>query len=176
MIDPGWKYEPQPMETFKMIGESKDNWALGGGRVSLGLRCCLLATMGSMAFAAAPNTPVIFEPVADNIELNPIDVHMVSAFSDPDSGDTHAASDYEIWDTTLNQRVWAALNISNFEKIHIHLDGGAFENSLSGASALEFDSDYELRVRHQDNNSNWSGYAVRPFVTGSASDIFPPGR
>ncbi len=140
------------------------------------LTAWVLAVGLSATVAAAnnpPNPPAIFEPPFDGVELNAADVHMVSAFSDPDAGDTHQASDYEIWNDALTERAWRALNVTGVEKIHIHLGDGVFENSHAGRTTLYAGTAYKLKVRHQDDGGLWGPYAVRPFVTGSLSAIFP---
>ncbi len=48
-----------------------------------------------------PVAPVITEPTVDGVEVSPFDVHMVvGPFSDPNLGDAHLATDWEIWTTT----------------------------------------------------------------------------
>src|SRR5580765_4745250 len=68
-----------------------------------------------------PNTPVITEPSFDGKIVNPQDVHMETApFSDPDPGDTHLCSDWEIWTITPSARVWHTFCITGVEKVHTH--------------------------------------------------------
>ena len=71
---------------------------------------CWLATLCLAAplFAgnSPPLAPVITEPVADGMVLNPADVHMETGpFSDPDVGDQHLCTDWEIWTVTPAERV-----------------------------------------------------------------------
>jgi hypothetical protein len=45
-----------------------------------------------------PNPPFIAEPSLDGQIVNPADLHMeTQPMSDPDPGDTHECSDWEIW-------------------------------------------------------------------------------
>src|ERR1043165_9483024 len=102
---------------------------------------------GFVAFAAGvilsiltntpPNTPVITEPAFDGRVVNPEDVHMETApFADADAGDTHAASDWEIWTVTPSARVWAALGETGVERVHVHLGDGVFEGAYAGRTSL----------------------------------------
>jgi hypothetical protein len=94
-----------------------------------------------------PNTPTITEPAFDGRVVNPEDVHMETApFSDPDPGDTHAATDWEIWTVDEPQQVvWAALNITGIEKVHIHLGNGIFQGPFEGRTSLLPNTQYFLR-------------------------------
>lgn len=121
----------------------------------------------------SPNAPVITEP-APNRVVNPSDVHMETGpFSDPDPGDQHAASDWEIWTVTPSQRVWATLGITGVERVHTHLGDGVFENSHAGWSRLFDNTQYVLRVRHKDDSgaaaTEWSPWSSVPFATTTAS-------
>src|SRR3954469_7590047 len=74
-----------------------------------------------------PAAPVITEPTGDGVVISPFDVHMViGTFSDPNPGDTHQATDWEIWTTGgTPQEVWAADNVTDtVSKFHIHLADG----------------------------------------------------
>jgi glucose/arabinose dehydrogenase len=125
-----------------------------------------------------PVTPVITEPAAvPTRPINPQDVHMETAdFADPDPGDQHAASDWEIWTVAPSARVWAALGVTGVEKLHLHLGDGVFQGALAGRQALNATTDYQLRVRHRDSSGNattqWSAYALRNFRTGAANVHF----
>src|SRR5688572_21721944 len=72
-----------------------------------------------------PNTPLITEPGTEGQLVNAADVHMeTSAFSDPDPGDLHVCSDFEIWTVTPSQRVWVTSCIGGSEKLHTHCGDG----------------------------------------------------
>lgn len=125
-----------------------------------------------------PNTPVITEPLSDGRVVNPEDTHMETGpFSDPDVGDTHAASDWEIWTVSPSARVWAAIGMTGLERVHIHLADGVFEGSHAGRTSLVAGTNYQLRARHKDSSgevaTQWSAYAVRLFSTGQLTTLFP---
>ncbi|GEM_PF-637012 len=128
-----------------------------------------------------PITPEISEPQMGRI-INPQDLHMeTEPFSDPNPGDTHVCTDWEVWRTntggTLVERVWSTLCIGGVERLHTHFGDGVFAGSLAGQTSLVPDSAYIFRVRHRDSSGNqaneWSQWAQRSFTTGSAAAIFP---
>lgn len=141
---------------------------------TVGLVASASFTGGLLAQNQPPLTPVITEPSQPNKVLNPSDVHMETApFADPNAGDTHAATDWEIWTINPSQRVWAAIGITGVEKVHIHLGDGVFENSHAGWARLFANTQYSLRIRHKDNSgqaaTEWSAWTTpRPFSTGPA--------
>lgn len=119
-----------------------------------------------------PAAPPITEPSQDGKILSPADVHMeTSAFSDPDPGDTHICTDWEIWTISPSQRVWVTACIGGIEKLHTHLGDGIYEGSHAGRTELFFDTDYLLRVRHRDSSGDpateWSPWSGRTFRTAS---------
>lgn len=125
-----------------------------------------------------PVAPTITEPSQPNRLLNPNDVHMETGpFADPDAGDLHAATDWEIWTVAPSQRVWAALGVTGVEKLHAHLGDGAFENSHGGWNTLFASTQYLLRVRHRDDSgvaaTQWSPWTSVAFATGAADTKSP---
>ncbi|HVG20549.1 MAG TPA: PQQ-dependent sugar dehydrogenase [Blastocatellia bacterium] len=149
---------------------------------NLFLAVCLLAlpllvmptsqTSGSTFANRPPAVPVIQEPATDGQVVNPFDVHMVTApFSDPDSVDTHLCSDWEIWSASTSQRVWRASCATGNLRVHIHFGDGLFEGPLAGRHELDFDTIYQLRVRHRDSSGDpateWSPWAMRNFRTST---------
>lgn len=125
------------------------------------------------AFFTPPNTPIITEPATDNQVVYAGDVHMETAgFSDPDIGNTHSCSDWQIVISPTLEVVWQTLCIGGLERNHTHLGDGTFLGSHAGMVELLPSSDYRLRVRHRDNNNEWSLWAERPFQTGPASTVF----
>ncbi len=125
-----------------------------------------------------PDVPAINEPAADGQLVNPADVHMESsAFSDPDPGDQHLCSDWEIWTVSPPELVWITQCITGVERVHTHLGDGAFMNSHDGFSELLPDVDYRLRVRHRDDSgapaTEWSPFAERLFTTTSQLELLP---
>jgi glucose/arabinose dehydrogenase len=88
-------------------------------------------------------------------------------FSDPDPGDTHLCTDWQITLASTSEVVWTAPCSSIL--VHIHLGDGAFVNSYAGRTTLFFATNYVLRVRHRDSSGDpsteWSGWALRSFRT-----------
>lgn len=120
-----------------------------------------------------PLTPTITEPSTDGRMVNPADVHMeTGAFSDPDAGDTHVCSDWEIWTVVTPELVWVTSCIGGVERLHTHLGDGVFTNSHAGRTELVYDTNYRLRTRHKDSSSDpgteWSPWSERLFRTSSA--------
>lgn len=139
-----------------------------------------LVSMGTLPAQAAspPVTPTITEPEVTGQVVSGEDVHMETApFEDPDAGDEHLCSDWEIWRTDAAERVWSALCIGGVQKAHVHFADGVFENSRAGETSLLPDTDYELRVRHRDDSGDaateWSAYATRVFHTDVAREPLP---
>ncbi len=144
----------------------------------------LLGTSAAVVVASAalgqnqpPATPIVTEPPIGRI-VNPADCHMESEpFSDPNPGDTHACTDWEIWTVTPSQRIWATLCIGGVERVHTHLGDGTFQGSHAGRVELLPNTQYRLRTRHRDSSgqapTEWSAFGERLFSTGAASQIFP---
>ncbi|MBS0195573.1 MAG: PQQ-dependent sugar dehydrogenase [Planctomycetes bacterium] len=141
----------------------------------------VLTVAAAVSTAAAQNqpplAPVITEPIVGRI-INPADLHMETGpFSDPNPGDTHVCTDWEVWTVTPSQRVWVTACIGGVERLHTHLGDGVFENSHAGRRTLLPDTQYTLRVRHRDSSgvaaTEWSAWSTRDFTTGAATATFP---
>ncbi|MEX2218685.1 MAG: PQQ-dependent sugar dehydrogenase [Phycisphaerales bacterium] len=147
-----------------------------------GVAAVLLGSGGAVAQGnTPPAAPVITEPSVNGQVLNPEDVHMETGpFADPDPGDVHLCTDWEIWTGAGpaggGSRAWAALCAPGLSAVHIHLADGAFEGSHVGRTSLLPGSTYVLRARHRDSSgvaaSEWSPWTERPFVTGTLSSVF----
>jgi glucose/arabinose dehydrogenase len=121
-----------------------------------------------------PNTPAITEPHVDGQIVNPADVHMEAPnFSDPDPGDAHASSDWEIHLASTDEIIWQAPAITGIEKVHIHLGDGQFVGSHAGRTEMLPLTNYVLRVRHRDNRGAVSGWATRSFATSERTATIP---
>ncbi|MEQ1859485.1 MAG: PA14 domain-containing protein [Chthoniobacteraceae bacterium] len=130
---------------------------------------------GTVLFAPAggtnhrPRTPVVTLPSVDGELADPSGIVMqTAAFQDVDAGQTHAATDWEIWTTSGTiERAWKALNATG---TNATLGSGTFE---PGFTALANETAYQLRVRHKDNsgaaNSEWSAYGLRNFTTSTSA-------
>jgi glucose/arabinose dehydrogenase len=117
-----------------------------------------------------PNAPRILEPARDNQRVAPSDVHMETGpMVDPDPGDTHTASDFEILLAKTKKPVWVSHNVTGIEKVHIHLGDGQFVGAYAGRRELAANTSYILRIRHRDSSGDpttqWSAWSTRRFVT-----------
>lgn len=144
------------------------------GRVALviaGVSCLFASTAPGQS---PPVAPTILEPQL-NVLIDAADVHMETApFSDPDAGDTHVCTDWQIIRLDLNEIVWFANCLSGASGVHVHLGDGTFVNSLGDARQLLPEVDYRFRVRHRSSGApEWSAWSERDFTTGSASQVLP---
>ena len=120
-----------------------------------------------------PRSPDIVTPTGTGFE-HAIAIAMQSgAFSDLDAAQSHLATDWEIWTTAGTPgRVWRALNLGGTQRLNMTLSGGVFENALVGQTRLNWDTAYQLRIRHRDSSgdalSEWSPYSTRNFTTMTA--------
>ena len=135
--------------------------------------CLLLAALLHPPAAAAnapPEMPVIENPQHENVI--PTDVHLEvrPRFGDLD-GDTHQATDWEIRTSDGATIVWAAHNSA--ELVHAHFSDGAFQGAFAGATHLDFNAAYLVRVRFQDSRGAWSEWAERVFTTVQRVEIPP---
>ena len=128
---------------------------------------------GPAGAQSPPDTPTITSPLSGQV-VSPFDVHMeANPFSDPNPGDTHFCTDWEIWTVSPLQRVWVTSCITGIERVHTHLADGVFENSHSGRTSLFYTTSYKLRVRFRDNTGLYSSYAELPFSTGAQTQVYP---
>ena len=158
-------------EVAVALNRSSSRVALPALLIALGLGLVPASTARAQN---PPATPVITSPPFDGYVFSPFDVHMETApFSDPDPGDTHLCTDWEIWTVSPYERVWVTACIGGVERVHTHLGDGVFEGALAGRTDLDFDANYVLHVRHSDNTGLWSNWAQRGFSTGSPTGVFP---
>lgn len=123
-----------------------------------------------LAPANASPSALITEPLTDGTLVSGFDVHMVLTFADPDPGDTHLATDWEIRTAgTGSATVWQALGATGLDSFHIHLADGSFLGALAGRQELDPDTAYELRARVRDDSGDplteWGPWSVRAFTT-----------
>jgi len=87
-----------------------------------------------------------------------------SAFSDPDVGDTHAASQWQITTTAgdYNSPVIDNTDGSNLTSLNVPLGN------------LSYDTPYYWHVRHQDNHGAWSSYSSETSFTTTTPPATPP--
>ncbi|MBZ0113412.1 MAG: PQQ-dependent sugar dehydrogenase, partial [Thermoanaerobaculia bacterium] len=127
----------------------------------------------------APLAPQITQPDRDGAVIGGFDVHLeTAAMVDPDPGDTHYCSEYEIWTadgSPLERRdeVWRADCLGGPGLTRARLADGEWEGPRSDYRFLEFQRPYILRVRHRDSTGVWSPWTERSFSTDVELHIFP---
>ena len=130
--------------------------------------------LGCDALCSTPAAPSIISPRDGASALDPADVHMeAEGFSDPDAGDEHLASDWEIWDNETNTRVWAFVD-DRVDLVHTHFNRGSFLATQEEVERLEHNRSYRLRVRFHDSYNlpgPWSEWVV--FQTASRKETIP---
>ena len=96
----------------------------------------------------APNTPILLSPTngARGMSLTPPLVS--SAFADPDLGDTHAGSQWQVdGNSNFSSLVWDSGDV------------GASTYTNVPAGLLDYSTLYCWHVRYKDNHGEWSGWA-----------------
>lgn len=141
----------------------------------------MLPAIVSLALAVQTNQPplqpLVTTPANSQEQLSPLDASFVASFSDPDPGDVHTATDWEVWSIAPFQRVWFASEVSGPGKGQIHLGQGSFEGVLLGGNALAEETSYLLFVRHRDASGDpateWSPWSIQGFDTSTTGDFAP---
>jgi alpha-L-fucosidase 2 len=127
---------------FKFIVAGSSNYNLAFDYIKL-----TPAASQSTPSNAAPAVPVNLLPANGAANQLPTLALQSSAFSDPDGGDTHAASEWLIWRGSTN----------------VFDSGTDFVNQTNltvPAGALDYGTTYNWQVRYQDNHSSWGGYST----------------
>ncbi len=110
-----------------------------------------------------PDKPSISAPVAAAVNVSTVPILQSSVFSDMDMGNTHLATDWEIYDDAgLNpvNRVWSKLNSrEELISITVNRSSGVFENARVGQNGLAYNKQHWVRVRYYDNSSNVSSWS-----------------
>jgi hypothetical protein len=96
----------------------------------------------------APATPTNLLPANGAANQSPTLALQTSVFSDPDAGDTHAASEWLIWQGSTN--VFDS-GTDPVNKTNLTVPSGT----------LEFAATYNWQARFQDNHGLWSGYSTQ---------------
>jgi CotH kinase protein len=124
----------------------------------------------------APAAPAVSAPAPDRLDVLPDKLTIqTSAFSDPDAGDAHLASEFEIWLTAGGEpvlRVWRAETSEPDQLTRVSLTDGVFE---VGDGALDQWADYQVVARYRDSAecSAWSEWsAPRRFRTDDGSTFW----
>ncbi len=100
-----------------------------------------------------PNAPANLSPASGTTNQPLIVALQSSAFSDPDAGDTHAASEWIIRRSSDNVVV---------------IDSGedsSHKTSLPVSTGLNYKTDYIWQVRYKDNWGSWSDYSTTTSFT-----------
>jgi len=111
---------------------------------------------------AAPNTPTNSTPAASATGISRNPTLTASAFSDPDVGDTHGGSQWQIAsDSGFTSVVWdSGDDDTNLTSIVVNTTNGTFSGALSGKTKLGSSTTYYFHVRYKDNLGTWSSYST----------------
>jgi len=104
----------------------------------------------------APHRPTNICPTPGSTGISLTPTLMSSDFSDPDPGDTHAASQWQIRTSTGNYTapVWDSdIDTENLTSISVP------------SGELDYYTTYYFQVAHQDNHGNWSSWSAETFFT-----------
>ncbi len=114
-----------------------------------------------------PNTPSNTAPAngATNVSLTPT-LHC-SGFSDPDAGDTHAASQ---WQATATSGDYSS---PVFDRV---TGGDNLNHTTISSGTLNYGTTYYWRVRHQDNHGAWSAWSTQTSFTTTSAANNPPNQ
>jgi hypothetical protein len=134
--------------------DSHGNWSDWSAETSF------TTTSSTSSLNAPPNRPTNVFPSngATDITSNPTIVS--SAFSDPDSGDTHAASEWQVRFGTSDYYTYT--DVSNLTSIPVP------------SGILSLSTTYYWRVRYQDNHGNWSDWSSETSFTTEDTASQPP--
>lgn len=123
-----------------------------------------------------PLAPTWIEPTNGAV-VSPFDPHYnTHPFSDPDPGDGHLMSDFEVWDDSVNVRVWADLGETE-APVHVHSGDGVFEGPLTGETRLNSSWPYRVRARFRDDSNtpnDWGPWSAWIYVRTSAPTVIFP--
>ncbi len=97
---------------------------------------------------SAPAVPVNASPANGAANQSPTPALQSSAFSDPDAGDTHAASEWLVWRGSTNVFDSGTDSVNK-------------TNLVVPAGKLDYGTTYNWQVRYQDNHSLWGGYSTQ---------------
>ena len=160
-------------EVTKTLTVSDGALTLSDGAGAFNNKVSFIEVASAVAANQPPRAPVITEPVSDGSLINYADLHMETApFSDPNPGDAHRSSDWQVHARSTNEIVWRGDGLTTTAgKVHVHFGDGRFVGSLTGKSELLPDTEYVLWVRHRDNSgasNSYSAWSKRYFRTTKA--------
>ena len=147
------------------IVASKTNYANGQVSVSVTTNQTstqFLALLNTNPANQPPQAPVMISPNSTGVLPNDFLLETQPAVDA--ENDAIIAADYEIWDMSTNQVVFAA-NQETANPIIIDKANGVFVGSLAGSSQLLYNHSYETRARFYENAqfnnvSSWSAWDV----------------
>jgi putative nucleotidyltransferase with HDIG domain len=113
----------------------------------------------------APNQPSNLSPANAAVRVGLTPTLEASVFSDSNSGDTHAASQWQIT-TTAGNYSSAAFDSGR--------DGSNLTSITIPSSVLSGGTTYHWRVRHQDNNAVWSAWSSETSFSTVSGANQPP--
>lgn len=116
--------------------------------------------LSAISLNTVPNTPSNSAPSNGATRVSTTPTLTSSAFSDPNAGDTHSASQWQI--TTTSGNYGSPVFDSGTDTTN--------KTSIAVSPALSEGTTYYWHVRHQDNNSGWSSYSSETsFTTDNAA-------
>jgi len=107
-------------------------------------------------FSRPPSQPTNASPANASTGVTLAPTLTASAFSDPDSADTHAASQWQMRSTTggySSPAFDSGIDTTNLTEIHVPL------------GALAYSTSYHWEVRYQDNRGVWSDWSSETSFT-----------
>ncbi|MFC1924096.1 fibronectin type III domain-containing protein [Chloroflexota bacterium] len=134
--------------------DSYDNWSGWSAETSF-------TTISS----SAPDKPANISPASTATDISLTPTLIGSAFSDPDAGDVHIASQ------------WQMRNSSGSYGSPVYDSGTDTSNKTSitvPPGKLIYETEYCWHVRYRDSNGNWSAYSSETCFT--ATVLHPPGQ
>jgi PKD repeat protein len=110
-----------------------------------------------------PNTPVNSSPGNETSGVSLTPTLQSSAFSDPDVGDTHTASQWQI--TAVSDNYTSTV-----------FDSGTDNTDLTSITvpSLSYSTTYYWHVRYRDNRGDWSSWSAETSFTTSAVRVTAP--
>jgi len=123
------------------------------------------ATSFATLVSGKPNQPANVAPADGTFDIVLTPVLTCSAFSDPDAGDSHLASRWQITSTAGNYSpplYDSGVSTSSLTRIDVSLE------------TLTYGATYYWRVRHQDSYGNWSDWSAETSFTTLTP--LPPNR
>ena len=117
-----------------------------------------------------PNTPILISPSTDNVTIDAANPLLrTEPFTDPDTGNFHQATEWEIWTANGSERIWYAARTNGVNLLTVQLAEGVFENSHTNRTSLTLRGEYVLRSRHSDDSGDtetkWSNWVERRINT-----------